>query len=161
MVISDLPDGRALARTYLIRDDREYAVNQRVCALTPRDVEPRFLAYFANRNWHLLRHDDGLKQTHLSNDDVKTLPVCISSADEQTEIDNFLCKHCDSADSRSSRLEREVTLLREYRTRLVADVVTGRLHVRAAAAALPDDVPLSAEADMGDDTEPENEETAA
>jgi type I restriction enzyme, S subunit len=29
-----------------------------------------------------------------------------------------------------SRLEREITLLREYRTRLVADVVTGKLDVR-------------------------------
>ena len=36
-----------------------------------------------------------------------------------------------------SRLEREIELLREYRTRLVADVVTGKLDVREAAAALP------------------------
>ena len=38
-----------------------------------------------------------------------------------------------------SRLEREIELLREYRTRLVADVVTGKLDVRAAAAKLPDE----------------------
>jgi type I restriction enzyme S subunit len=43
---------------------------------------------------------------------------------------------------RISRLEREITLLREYRTRLVADVVTGKLDVRAAAASLPDEAPL-------------------
>ncbi len=36
------------------------------------------------------------------------------------------------------RLEREIDLLREYRTRLVADVVTGKLDVREAAARLPD-----------------------
>ena len=36
-----------------------------------------------------------------------------------------------------SRLEREIDLLREYRTRLVADVVTGKLDVREAAAKLP------------------------
>lgn len=35
-----------------------------------------------------------------------------------------------------SRLEREVTLIREYRTRLIADVVTGKLDVRAAAEKL-------------------------
>ena len=39
-----------------------------------------------------------------------------------------------------SRLEREIDLLREYRTRLVADVVTGKLDVRAAAASLPEEV---------------------
>jgi type I restriction enzyme S subunit len=41
-----------------------------------------------------------------------------------------------------TRLEREITLLREYRTRLVADVVTGKLDVRAVAASLPDEAPL-------------------
>ena len=34
---------------------------------------------------------------------------------------------------------REIALLREYRTRLIADVVTGKLDVRAAAAALPEE----------------------
>ena len=38
-----------------------------------------------------------------------------------------------------SRLEREIDLLREYRTRLVADVVTGKLDVREAAKRLPDE----------------------
>ena len=36
--------------------------------------------------------------------------------------------------------EREIELLREYRTRLIADVVTGKLDVREAAAQLPDEV---------------------
>ena len=36
-----------------------------------------------------------------------------------------------------ARTEREIGLLREYRTRLVADVVTGKLDVRAAARQLP------------------------
>jgi type I restriction enzyme S subunit len=34
---------------------------------------------------------------------------------------------------------REIDLLREYRTRLIADVVTGKLDVREAAARLPDE----------------------
>ena len=38
-----------------------------------------------------------------------------------------------------SRLEREIELLREYRIRLVADVVTGKLDVREAASRLPDE----------------------
>ena len=38
----------------------------------------------------------------------------------------------------TSRLEREIELLREYRLRLVADVVTGKLDVRAVAAGLPE-----------------------
>lgn len=49
------------------------------------------------------------------------------------------------------RLKREIELLREYRTRLVADVVTGKLDVREAAARLPDEAPLDA---VEDDTDP-------
>ena len=36
------------------------------------------------------------------------------------------------------RTHRHVSLLREYRTSLIADVVTGKLDVREAAAALPE-----------------------
>jgi len=62
-----------------------------------------------------------------------------------------------------SRLEREIELLREYRTRLVADVVTGKLDVREAAARLPDEAPLDTtedDADLADEAETADEEAA-
>ena len=37
------------------------------------------------------------------------------------------------------RARRRIELLQEYRTRLIADVVTGKLDVREAAAQLPDE----------------------
>ena len=40
----------------------------------------------------------------------------------------------------AARAEHEISLLREYRTRLIADVVTGKLDVREAAARLPDEI---------------------
>ena len=43
------------------------------------------------------------------------------------------------------RSHREIGLLREYRTRLIADVVTGKLDVREAAARLPEVDPLAEE----------------
>lgn len=56
--------------------------------------------------------------------------------------------------------ESEISLLREYRTRLIADVVTGRLDVREAAVQLPDETDI---ADLLDDLESESadEEGAA
>ncbi|MBK9317155.1 MAG: hypothetical protein IPM55_23330 [Acidobacteria bacterium] len=36
-----------------------------------------------------------------------------------------------------ARTEREISLMQEYRTRLTADIVTGKLDVREAAAKLP------------------------
>jgi type I restriction enzyme S subunit len=161
MVMSDLPNGRALARAYLVGDDKSYAVNQRVCRLTPHAIEPRLLAYYANRSPHLLRHDDGLNQTHLSNYDFKTMPVVLPSHAEHTTIADHIDRHTHRIDISVSRLEREIELLREYRTRLVADVVTGKLDVREAAARLSDEAPLEAvgdDADLGEDTEAAEEE---
>ena len=38
-----------------------------------------------------------------------------------------------------ARARRQIELLQEYRTRLIADVVTGKLDVRETAAQLPDE----------------------
>ena len=43
------------------------------------------------------------------------------------------------------RAQRQISLLKEYRTRLIADVVTGKLDVREAAAGLPDEADAMAE----------------
>lgn len=59
---------------------------------------------------------------------------------EQEKIVAFITSKTDSIISEISRIEHEISLLREYRTRLVTDVVTGKLDVRAAAAELPDTV---------------------
>ena len=53
--------------------------------------------------------------------------------------------------------------INEYRARLVVDVVTGKLDVREAAARLTDEAPPDTaedDADLSDETEPADEETA-
>jgi type I restriction enzyme S subunit len=55
-----------------------------------------------------------------------------------------------------NRARCEIDLLREYRTCLIADVVTGKLDVREAAARLPEEIeepePLD-ESDVANDAE--------
>lgn len=77
-------------------------------------------------------------------DKYANLPVPLPSLNEQEAILDFLAKEQSPLLATISRLEREIELLREYRTRLVADVVCGKLDVREAAASLPD----SPEADI-------------
>ena len=50
-------------------------------------------------------------------------------------------------------MEREIELLREYRTRLVADVVTGQLDVREAAMRLPAESPPELDTEAGDEAD--------
>ena len=83
--------------------------------------------------------------------------------DEQTAIAAFIADSTVNMDATTSRLEREIELLREYRTRLIADVVTGKLDVREAATRLPDEaVPQTAddESDLSIDPETAGEEAA-
>lgn len=61
---------------------------------------------------------------------------------EQIKIAEALIDMTKKEDIAISRLEREIDLLREYRTRLVADVVSGKVDVRLVAANLPDERPL-------------------
>lgn len=139
MVMSDLPRGRALARAYLVSDDRSYAVNQRVCILRPVRIHPQFLAFVANRHPELLAHDDGFNQTHLPNAAFKIMRLPLPPLAEQALIAELLMSEDLAHTGAVLRAEREVDLLREYRTRLIADVVTGKLDVREAAARLPDE----------------------
>jgi type I restriction enzyme, S subunit len=74
-------------------------------------------------------------------DQFGQIPVLFPPVDEQSEIVAFCIETTADLTTAISRLSREIELLREYRTCLVADVVTGKLDVREAAARLPDEAP--------------------
>jgi type I restriction enzyme S subunit len=83
--------------------------------------------------------------------------------EEQEEIVLFVRGETKKVNTAISRLDSEITLLREYRTRLVADVVTGKLDVREAVVRLPDEelLPdLAAADDETDDLPIEGEDDA-
>ncbi len=58
--------------------------------------------------------------------------------EEQAAIVRFLDRMTGNLQKRRTQLQMEIELLREYRTRLIADVVTGKLDVRAVAMTLPE-----------------------
>ena len=55
-------------------------------------------------------------------------------SEEQTAIVRYLDKTTADIDTAIDKAQRQIDLLREYRTRLIADVVTGQLDVRGAGA---------------------------
>ena len=59
---------------------------------------------------------------------------------EQAAIVKYLDEATLDTEIAVARTNREIDLLREYRTRLIADLVTGKLDVREAAARLPDEI---------------------
>jgi type I restriction enzyme S subunit len=95
---------------------------------------------------------DGVRvgQWDLTESRMKEISFFFPPGDEQVAIVQFVARATSGISVAISRLEREIVLLREYRTRLVADVVTGKLDVRDAAARLPEEAGGSDESDLSD-----------
>ena len=92
---------------------------------------------------------------------LRNLWLAVPPMSEQQAIIAHIATEVRPVDEALARLESEIDLLREYRTRLVTDVVTGKLDVRDAAARLPDDATPGLDAattDEADDPELIDEE---
>ena len=83
------------------------------------------------------------------------IPIIIPPIDEQRAIIDSIMAETSSLKSSITRTEREIALMQEYRIRLTADIVTGKLDVREAAAKLPD---LSSDAESVLDNDALDEE---
>lgn len=77
---------------------------------------------------------------------------------EQLSILEHVAIATDGLKASIDRAQREISLLKEYRTRLIADVVTGKVDVRAAAAALPEEDAGREEDEPGEGEELEEDE---
>jgi type I restriction enzyme S subunit len=72
-------------------------------------------------------------------EDFKQVPSCYPPYAEQVAIADAITRMTAGIAAASDRVRRDIALLMEFRTRLIADVVTGKLDVREAAARLPDE----------------------
>ncbi|NCC85130.1 MAG: hypothetical protein EOM03_13525 [Clostridia bacterium] len=79
----------------------------------------------------------GISVPHLSPEQIRNFKVMLPPKSEQMEIVAHIEQETLGITTAIVRTEREITLMQEYRTRLTADVVTGKLDVREAAAKLP------------------------
>ena len=92
-VLSDVPNGRAIARTFLVDKSEKYTLNQRIAGITPNEnTDSYFLHILMNRNKYFLRFDDGNKQTNLSVNDVVQFEESYPSHKEQQKIGEYFAK---------------------------------------------------------------------
>ena len=98
----------------------------------------------------------GVTRYGLTHAGIQSVNLPLPPLPEQADIVRYLDKATADIDTAISRTRRQIELLQEYRTRLIADVVTGKIDVRETAAGLPDAVntpePLETveETDRGD-----------
>ena len=78
---------------------------------------------------------------------LRAFPMPLPVLEEQVAIHTVLSEETNAMDHAMGQAEREIDLMREYRTRLIADVVTGKIDVREEEARLPEVDPLADEFD--------------
>lgn len=94
-VLSDVPNGRAIARTFLVEKSDKYTLNQRIAGITPSsETYPYYLYILMNRHPYFLAFDDGAKQTNLSVPDVMGFESYYPIYEEQKQIGEYF-SHLD------------------------------------------------------------------
>ena len=124
--------------------------------------DPEFMHNLLRSNacqWQFQVRSKGIWRSRLSITDEAffDMPLPLPSLDEQRTIADTIRTQTANVDRAIASVLDEIALLKEYRTRLISDVVTGKLDVRDEAAKLPDIDPMElvtvAVGENGDDEE--------
>ena len=106
------------------------------------DMNARFMGYAADCFQSAYQKScmgRGITIMHIYSSQLKYMRLALPPLSEQTAIAAYLDETTADIDAAIARARRQIELLQEYRTRLTADVVTGKLDVREAASQLPDE----------------------
>lgn len=114
------------------------------------------------RVMNLNQYSESAAQPGLAVDDIANLYAPRPPAEEQAEIARYFRTEFSELDAVLERTGSEIALIREYRERLIADVVTGKLDVRHVEIAAPVDEPIADEDDaLDEDIETEDRDELA
>lgn len=136
-----------------------YAIDARSSIITPAFL----LLLLLSRPFSQYTVDASLRvaMPKVNQDALAVCPLWLPPRQEQDAIVALVQESSAPLDRAIARAEREIALMREYRTRLVADVVTGELDARAAAASLPAvELGIALTESEGDETDIEDGEAA-
>jgi type I restriction enzyme S subunit len=78
----------------------------------------------------LKKYAKGLKVFRYNTNDLKQIFIAIPSIEEQIQIADFLDRETIRIESLTIKMKKEIELLKEYKTALISEVVTGKVGVR-------------------------------
>ena len=115
--------------------DIDATINQHMAFITPKTtrVSPYFLQMCLTAAYSELRaisSASGSTKAALTCEDIKHFTIALPPRDEQERLLKQIICELARVDTTISRAKRQIKLLEEYRTRLIADVVTGKIDVR-------------------------------
>ena len=127
LVMSDIPNGKALAKCFLVQESNKYSLNQRICSLKAKEgTDSHFLYYILNRNQYFLGFNNGVSQTNLRKEEVLECPLMMPIIDEQKKIATFLA----GVDREIKALERELVTIQKQKQGLMQQLLTGKVRVK-------------------------------
>jgi type I restriction enzyme S subunit len=110
-------------------------------------IDPAFMNLLFRSNYMRYwfgRYSEGVRvgQWDLSPEEIKNIRVPVPALEEQIAISQRVVARTAEMDTAIASVQAEIALLKEYRTRLISDVVTGKLDIREKAAKLPEIDPM-------------------
>ena len=90
MVMSDVPNGKALAKCQLIDSNDKYTLNQRICSFANYEYNPIFLLHLLNRHPYFLSFNDGNGQTNLRKNDILECELIVPPMELQEQFADFV-----------------------------------------------------------------------
>jgi type I restriction enzyme S subunit len=124
--------------------------NNHIHVLRPRPGNrPEFIVHALNCVDYT-NYVGGATRDKLTQSYMKAIPIPIPPKSEQGDILLHLEQECGPLNETAKRAAREVGLIQEYRERLIADVVTGKLDVRHIDIQTPANGPIPDEDDTLD-----------
>ncbi len=106
--------------------------NQSLAAVIPNKkiLDYVFLSYYIESKYKLIRGFVGDLRDGLNLSHIKSIPIPILPLDEQIKIANFIKNEHSVINTTITKIEKEIALVEEYKTALIAEAVTGKIDVR-------------------------------
>src|SRR5699024_1924832 len=105
IVMSDIPNGKALAKCFLVDENNKYSLNQRIGRIYNILGDSRFLYLILNRNKQLLKYDSGVGQTNLKKSEITDILLNWPIKEEQQKIGDFFRKIDELIEKQSEKIE--------------------------------------------------------
>ncbi len=127
MVLSDVPNGKALAKCYLVESNETYSLNQRICSFRSKVLIPRFLYWQLNRHPYLLSFDNGENQTNLRLNQVLSCPLVVPPLHVQQSLADTLDSIAEKVEALKGIFEGKLAALDELKKSLLHRAFNGDL----------------------------------
>lgn len=117
-----------------LESDFGFGTTELIVIRPTKAIDGAFLRFLTSTKQFLLLGEQYMTgaagQQRIPSDFVKNYPIGLPPIDEQLEILEHIQEKSAEIDQAIIRAQREIELMREYRTRLISDVVTGQVDVR-------------------------------